>query len=168
MGRWTLRELNGWDREEFAARLGGLFEHSPWVAEEAWLSRPFSSAEELHGAMLQVVDEAGGEAQLTLLRAHPDLGARIAMTDDSRKEQSGAGLDRLDRREYRYLLALNRLYKAKFGFPFIIAVKGKSKEDIIASMRERCRSGREAELARALQEVGRITRFRLEDAVSPD
>lgn len=165
MGRWKLCELNGCDLAAFKEALGGIFEHSPWVAEGAWARKPFGAVAELHAAMLDTVRDAGEEVRLALLRAHPDLGARIVMTDHSRKEQSGAGLDRLDRREYRYMLAMNRLYKSRFGFPFIIAVKGKTKEEIIASMRERCRNPREAELDRALEEVGRISRFRLEEAV---
>lgn len=166
MGGWALQELNRLDRTAFTEALGAIFEHSPWVAEEAWASRPFERTEDLHRSMLDRVLASGMERKLALLRAHPDLGARISMTDESKKEQSGAGLDRLTRREYRYLTALNRLYKEKFGFPFIIAVKGKSKEDIIDSMRIRYRHSRAEELDRALLEVGRIARFRLVDAIA--
>jgi OHCU decarboxylase len=165
-GRWTLRQLNDMDGEGFKEALGGIFEHSPWIAEEAWKERPFANVEELFSSMWRVVWKAGEPEQLALLRAHPDLGARIAMTDESRGEQSGAGLDRLDRREYRYMTALNKLYKYKFGFPFIIAVRGLIKEDIIASMRQRIRNSREVELERALTEVSRIARFRLESLVN--
>lgn len=164
-GSWTLSQLNDMDGEDFKGALGGIFEHSPWIAEEAWKERPFASVEEMFFTMCRIVNHAGEPEQLTLLRAHPDLGARISMTDESRSEQTGAGLDRLNRREYRYMTALNMLYKHKFGFPFIIAVRGLGKEGIIASMRQRIRNTREAELERALSEVSRIARIRLESLV---
>lgn len=166
MGKWTIRELNRLDRDGFAAQLGGIFERSPWVAEEAWRLRPFASLEELHKAMMESAADAEEGLRLALLRAHPDLGARIAMTDESKREQAGAGLDRLERRERRYMLRLNRIYKEKFGFPFILAVKGMAKEDILAAMRRRYRNSRETEMAAAMGEVGRIARFRLEDMLS--
>lgn len=166
MGLWTLHELNQMDREAFTETLGAIFEHSPWIAERAWSRRPFQDLEGLHRAMMDTAAGADEPLRLVLLRAHPDLGARIAMTDESRQEQAGAGLNRLTRREYRYLLALNRIYKDKFGFPFIIAVKGLTKENIIEAMRRRYRNDRESELETALREVGRIARFRLEDALT--
>lgn len=162
---WTLEQLNGLDQLDFIAAAGGVFEHSPWIACETWRTRPFLSVEELHRAMAQVVEGAREEAQLALLRAHPDLGARIAMTDHSKKEQSGAGLDRLTRREYRYMSALNRLYREKHGFPFIMAVKGRSKDEIIGAMRRRIRNVRAVELKQALREVEEIARLRLDDLI---
>ncbi|MDF2921961.1 MAG: decarboxylase [Paenibacillaceae bacterium] len=165
-GRWTLEQLNAMDQPEFTRAVGGIFEQSPWIVREAWQRRPFPGKKELHARMCAVIGEADEDAKLALLRAHPDLGARIAMTDQSRLEQAGAGLDRLSRREFRYLTALNRLYREKFRFPFIIAVKGKSVDEIISAMRRRIRNPREEELRQALAEVERIAGFRLDDLLN--
>lgn len=162
---WTLEELNEADRRTFVDVLGGIFEASPWVAEEAWKKRPYGTWKELHQSMAKAVAGSGEETQLALLRAHPDLGAKIAMTDESRREQAGAGLNRLGSREFRYMTALNRLYRDKFGFPFIIAVRGKSKEQIIAAMRQRFRNAPEEELKQALRETEEIARFRLKERI---
>jgi aerobic carbon-monoxide dehydrogenase small subunit len=162
---WSIEQLNAMGQSEFVDVLGGVFELSPWIASAAWEVRPFQSAEELYRCMSGIVGAAGEEAKLLLLRSHPDLGARIRMSGESQQEQSGAGLDRLEKREYRYMRAMNRLYRSKHGFPFIIAVKGKTKEHIIAAMRERIRHATGKELDQALQEAGNIARFRLYELV---
>lgn len=164
-GTYSLQELNVMDRSEFAYAVGSIFEQSPWIAEAAWDKRPFSTIQSMFAAMLEIVEQAGEERQLALLRAHPDLGARLKMTEESTREQAGAGLDQLTKREFRYMNALNRLYREKHGFPFIIAVKGRTKEAILAFMRQRVAHSREPELKQALREVGRIAGFRLADLV---
>ena len=135
------------------------------MAERAWEQRPFSSVEALHGSMVAVVGAAGEPAQLALLRAHPDLGARAKMSDASVGEQAGAGLDSLTPAEFARLQALNREYRDRFGFPFLFAVKGASKHDVVAALEHRRSAAREVELAEALRQVARIARFRLEDII---
>lgn len=158
----TLTELNCLSRERFTELLGWIFEQSPWVAHRAWTQRPFSSAEVLLSTMFAEVRRASVEEQLALLRAHPDLGAKARMSDASVAEQKGAGLDQLSPAEYDALLSFNRAYRDKFGFPFLFAVKGSTKHQILAELRRRLESTYEAEMQEALRQVSRIARFRLE------
>jgi len=161
----TLTELNGAGRDRFVAAIGWIFEHSPWVAERAWEHRPFASLDALHARMAAIVADAGEPSQLALLRAHPDLGARARMSDASVGEQAGAGLDSLTPAEFGRLQALNREYRDRFGFPFLFAVKGASKHDVVAALERRRAATREEELAEALRQVARIARFRLEGVI---
>jgi 2-oxo-4-hydroxy-4-carboxy-5-ureidoimidazoline decarboxylase len=162
----TLAELNACDRARFVAAIGGIFEHSPWVAERAWERRPFASVDELHTAMTLEVARAPLPKQLALLRGHPDLGTRARMSDSSTAEQSGAGLDSMAPAEFERLQRLNTAYWQKFGFPFLFAVKGSTVSQILAAMEERLPSTPDAELAEALRQVSRIAHFRLEVAIS--
>jgi 2-oxo-4-hydroxy-4-carboxy-5-ureidoimidazoline decarboxylase len=164
-----LRELGEMNRREFTERLGGVFEHSPWVAEEAWASRPFASLDELHDAMMAAVRNASDDKVLALIRAHPDLATRLgiaSLTAFSAKEQQGAGLDRLTPEEFETFSALNKAYTEKFGFPFIFAVRGKGKDYILAAMKERVYRKPEEERREALAQIGRIARFRLQDLIA--
>ena len=162
----TLDQLNALDQAAFVAQLGGIFEHSPWVAERAWPQQPFATLAALHAAMCGVVAQASSEEQLALIRAHPELAGKAALrgelTDDSRREQQGAGLDQCSAEEYARLHQLNRDYSTKFGFPFIIAVRGHDRSSIIAQMAARLDNTREAELAEALRQIERIAQIRLE------
>lgn len=161
-----LEELNKSDHKQFIEKLGGIFEHSPWVAEGAWNKKPFASVAELHQAMADVVRHASEEKQLSLIRAHPDLAGKAALagdlTESSKREQAGAGLDRLMQEEYQRFHRLNDAYKEKFNFPFILAVKGHTKESILKSFEERLPNSTEAEKNRALEEIYKIAGFRLE------
>jgi 2-oxo-4-hydroxy-4-carboxy-5-ureidoimidazoline decarboxylase len=158
-------DLNRAPRAEFMARLGGIYEHSPWVAERAFMVRPFRNLDHLHQEMQVAMLAATAEEKLALIRAHPELLGRLEaaeLTESSRSEQSGAGLDRCTAEEKARMQALNAQYREKFGFPFIVAVKGLDWGGIIARMQARLGNSREAELATALAEIGRIARFRLE------
>jgi len=114
------------------------------------------------------VEHATREEQLALLRAHPDLGARARMSEASLGEQSGAGLDRLTPKEYDHLRALNEAYRHKFGFPFLFAVKGATKHDILVALEQRSHAAPEQEFLEALKQVYRIAWFRLEALVQPE
>ncbi len=162
----TLDELNALDREVFAAALGSIFEDSPWVAACAWDDRPFASIDALHGAMVEAVESVAVAQQIALLRAHPDLGTRAQVSDASLAEQAGAGLDRLTPDEFDRLAALNAAYRSHFGFPFLYAVKGSTKHDILSALEQRIRSSYDEEFNEALRQVYRIARFRLENAIS--
>lgn len=161
----TLRTLNAMPEEAFVQTLGDIFEHSPWVAEGAGPGRPYSSIGVLHDAMCAVVRQAGEERQLQLIRAHPDLAGKAAragaLTEASTGEQRGAGLDRLTDDEYRTFERLNNAYKARFAFPFIIAVRGLDKHDILAAFETRLQNDRDRERQTALDQIARIARFRL-------
>lgn len=164
----TLGELNEKDLNGFVAALGWIFEESPWVAERVWEKRPFSTLDALHGTMTSAVTSASPEEQLALLRAHPDLGAVRLQADQemslaSQREQAGAGLDALTRDELERLRRLNTAYREKFGFPFLYAVKGTTKHDILSALERRLPSTRDIEQQEALRQVYRIARFRLEE-----
>jgi len=162
----TIADLNTLERAEFVAAIGWVFEHSPWVAEGAWEERSFANVEALHQAMVEQVERSLPEEQLALLRAHPDLGTRARVSEASSAEQAGAGLDQLTQAEFERLRALNETYRDKFGFPFLFAVKGSTKHEILNALERRVRSPREEEYRVALDQVYRIARFRLEDTLS--
>ncbi len=159
-------ELNVLSQNQFVEAVGWVFEHSPWVAEGAWPQRPFRDVGELHRAMVAVVTDADRERQAALLRAHPDLGARARMSDASVGEQAGAGLDRLTPDDFARLQRLNAAYREKFGFPFLLAVKGSTSQQVLAALDARLPRTADEEFAEALQQVYRIARFRLDDLFS--
>ena len=162
----TLEELNQYDETSFIDRLGGIYEHSPWVAERVLSERTFDSVEELHSAMKTAVQNASRERRLELLRAHPDLGDQTGVTDASKKEQTSAGLDQLSPEMYETFQQLNDRYRQKFGFPFIMAVKNESPAAIQRAMEQRIEHSRPEEFQTALAEVHKIARYRLEGRFS--
>jgi OHCU decarboxylase len=167
----TLKPLpSALDRHDFLAIYGGVFESSPWVAEGVLAkvaSGKLDTADALGDAMRAVAAKASEAKKLALLRAHPDLAGKAALagqlTDDSRREQASAGLDACTPEELAEFHRLNTAYTEKFGFPFIIAVRGKTRHDILAAFRARLPNSREQEMATALEQVGRIAQLRLED-----
>jgi len=161
----TIRELNALDRAGFVAALGWVFEDSPWVAERTWSTGPFENMEALHAAMVSQLVLAKSEEQLALLRAHPDLGTRARISRASTREQAGAGLDQLTPHEFERLHQLNSAYRNKFGFPFLFAVKGSTKHDILRALEKRLEASSEEEYEEALRQVHRIARFRLQETV---
>jgi 2-oxo-4-hydroxy-4-carboxy-5-ureidoimidazoline decarboxylase len=161
----TIDEINTLDRAGFVAALSWIFEDSPWVAERAWASRPFANVDQLRTAMIAVVENAAPEERLALLRAHPDLGTRARIGAASANEQNGAGLDRLTPAEFDSLHRMNAAYRDKFGFPFLFAVNGAAKADILQALESRLSATQDAELHEALRQVYRIARFRLEEFV---
>ncbi len=154
------------DRAAFVARFGGVFEHAPWIAEGAWEERA-DTAEVLHAAMVTVLHSADHATKLALLNGHPDLAGKLAvsggMTADSTAEQASAGLDRCTPEEFQRFTALNDAYKARFGFPFIMAVKGRSRAEILEAFERRIHNSPEEEFDTALAQVERITLLRLKD-----
>jgi 2-oxo-4-hydroxy-4-carboxy-5-ureidoimidazoline decarboxylase len=161
-----IAELNLLDRSGFVEALGWIFEHSPWVAERAFDARPFASLDALHAAMTEQVENATFAERLALLKAHPDLGARARLSAASTEEQTGAGLDSLTPSEFEQLHRLNAAYRSRFGFPFLLAVKGSTKHDILGALQARMESSPEEEYREALRQVYRIARFRLEDIIT--
>ena len=164
-----LEELNALPAAGFVAMLGGIFEHSPWVAERVADRRPFGSVVALTARMRAAVTAASPAEQLALIRAHPRLGARgpqlASLTSASQGEQRRAGLAACSDDEYAQLLLLNDAYMARFDFPFILAVRGHDPASIIASCRRRLGQSPEEEAQTALAQIGLIAGFRLADTV---
>jgi OHCU decarboxylase len=155
-------------RDEFVARFGGVFEHSPFIAERAYDDGFVSdvlTVDRVHTELVAIFRAASPEERLGVLRAHPDLAGRLAiagdLTEDSRKEQAGAGLDRLSAEEHARFTELNAAYTKKFGFPFIVAVKGLNKDDILAAFETRIDNSRDEEFKTAAEQVEKIALLRL-------
>ncbi len=165
----TLAELNDLDDAAFAEALSGIYESSPWVPERAAVGRPFADLEALKAGLRRVVDTAGLEAQHELIKAHPDLVARkhrkAELTDHSKKEQSGAGLDALADDEADELLQLNKEYRDKFDFPFIQCVRKAGPDQALPALRARLQNDADAELRQALEEIHWIASYRLDDLI---
>ena len=169
---WTLEQLNAASPAEALQMLDGLYEHSPWIAEAALQQRPFRSLAQLKYAMVQVLNGAGMERQLELIRAHPELAGKAmvaqALTAESTNEQSQAGLTHCTPEEFARIQQLNADYNARFGFPFILAVRGPrgtglSRQEIIATFARRLSNHPDFERAEALRNIHRIAEIRLND-----
>lgn len=157
---------NRLDEDRFVAAFGHLFENSPWIAQRAWKARPFADDDAMHAAMIAVARGATEDEKLTLLRAHPELAGTAAragdMTSDSVSEQGGAGLDRLTEDVFRRFDRLNEAYRGKFGFPFIIAVRGRGKTEILDAFEARLAHDRPTEIDTAIDQIAIISRMRLD------
>ncbi len=166
----SLKILNSMNQTGFTTALGFAFELSPWVVQRAWDERPFTSVEQMHAAMMKVLDASTTADKLALIRAHPQLAGKAAiakaLTAESNAEQASAGLDRLTAEEFERFHALNAAYAERFGFPFIIAVRLNDKTSILAAMQARLANDEAQEIAEAITQIGHISRLRLLDAVS--
>lgn len=160
-----LNALNQMTVTDFVALVGGVFEHSPWIAERAAARRPFASREQVLHGMLAVVEAASLDEQMALIRAHPDLGARGRkegeLTTASAREQRRAGLHACSDEEFEELLRLNVTYVDKFGFPFILAVRGHDPRSILENFKSRLENDAAFERRTALTEIGIIAGHRL-------
>jgi OHCU decarboxylase len=167
MTRFRNDPPSGLNRDGFLARFGAVYEHSPWVAATVWDAGEASDdVAALAAAMARHVDSADETVKLSLLRAHPDLAGKLALdgelSPESAVEQAGAGLDRCSADELSAFHALNEQYLAKFHFPFIIAVRGLKRPQILEAFRARIENDRATEFSAALAQVHRIARLRLE------
>lgn len=163
----SLNAINACDENEFVALLGGVFEHSPWVAVRAWGTRPFHSVDELHDAMLRAVRAASRDEHLALVRAHPELAGREAaageLTADSSSEQGRLGFTALDAAGFQRVARINQAYRGKFGFPCIVALRlHQNRDSVMDEMDRRLANDAATELANALEQIGHITRGRLD------
>ncbi|MFC7513638.1 2-oxo-4-hydroxy-4-carboxy-5-ureidoimidazoline decarboxylase [Herbaspirillum sp. GCM10030257] len=166
---FSLDSLNTMSTADFTSALGAIFEHSPWVAERAAAKRPFASVEQLHAAMADAVRNASEAERIQLIRAHPELAGKAAvrgeLTEESTREQKGAGLDQCSAEEFAKLQDLNNRYNEKFGFPFVIAVKGHNRQSILQNFERRLANERDVEAKECIEQIIRIGGFRLADAV---
>ncbi|TNF60484.1 MAG: 2-oxo-4-hydroxy-4-carboxy-5-ureidoimidazoline decarboxylase, partial [Burkholderiales bacterium] len=168
----TLDQLNAASPHEALQMLDGLYEHSPWIAERALQRRPFASLAQLKHAMTRVLDEAGRDAQIGLIRAHPELAGKAmvsqTLTAESTGEQTRAGLTHCTPEEFERIQRLNTDYNARFGWPFILAVRGPrgtglTKAQIIATFERRLHGHPDFELQECLRNIHRIAEIRLND-----
>ena len=164
------RPPTGLDRAAFLTLYGPVYEHSPWIAKTVFdvgLKAVHDGPDGLHAAMRAIVEAAPRERQLALLRAHPDLAGRLAvrggLTAHSASEQAGAGLDKCSPEEFAKFTRLNEAYKAKFGIPFVMAVKVRKRDEILAVFERRLANDMATEFRTALDEVHKIARFRLDE-----
>lgn len=166
----TLEQLNAAPAAEAAALLDGLYEHSPWITEAALAQRPFRSMAHLKHALVQVLAQAAPEQQLGLIRAHPELAGKAmvskTLTAESTNEQNKAGLTDCTPEEFARIQQLNADYNARFGFPFILAVRGYDRAGIINEFARRIDNTPDVELQTCINQIHRIAQFRLDDLVS--
>jgi 2-oxo-4-hydroxy-4-carboxy-5-ureidoimidazoline decarboxylase len=166
----SIAQINALSTTDFVSQFGGIFEHSPWVAERASARRPFASFDAMHGAMSAEVNTASDEQKLKLIRAHPDLVGRAAdhaeaLTRESAGEQAAAGLMELSPQEIAAFRQYNQQYADRFGFPFVICARENKKDAILAAFPLRLKNSEQEEQATALAEIHKIARLRLLDRV---
>lgn len=158
---YSIAQINSMSQDEFVAALGAVFEETPAIARSTWKKRPFADVTALYHQMVNAVKTMSKPEQLALIRVHPDLGSKVKMAEASVQEQSGVGLDRLTASEYEYFEKLNAAYKAKFSFPFIVAVKNHTKDSIFTDFEQRLENSVDQEFDRAIAEIYQIAQFRL-------
>ena len=160
-----INEINKLSRSEFIKFFANIFENARWIAEELYNQKPFEDFIDLSSKMLNIFENTTKEKKLKILNDHPDLGSKAKiseLTPESLKEQTSAGLDQCTKEEFSEFKKLNNAYK-KFGFPFILAVKGKNKIEILNNFRQRVGSEPDVEFNEAIQQVKKIASLRLED-----
>jgi 2-oxo-4-hydroxy-4-carboxy-5-ureidoimidazoline decarboxylase len=165
-GRRLATPPSAMTEEAFVALYGGLYEHSPHFAQAVWRERPHAeldTVDGLAGALAQAIESSGSKAALALIRAHPDLADRARLSEESVLEQAGSGLDNCSPDELAAFRELNTAYKARFGFPFIKAVRGFTRGEILIEFRRRLGNDPDAEQRTALKEIHKIARLRLTD-----
>ena len=172
MSQIALSDLNAASFDDFVAVLENVVEYSPWIAQEAAARRPFAGINQLHAALMAAIQSAAPDAQLALIRAHPDLANKTqraaGLTAESANEQNSAGLDRLSEAEYAAFERVNNAYREKFGFPYVVCVRRHTKDSILRDFETRLRNITKTETRRALEEIGRISALRLDQLVSAD
>lgn len=168
MSRFQRLSPSTLSREAFVAAFADIYEHSPWVAEQAYdlgQGPELDEIETLHQRMSDILLNADHDRQLALIKAHPDLAGKAAvqgqLTQASTQEQAGAGIHQCTAEEFKRFTELNEAYKAKFAFPFIMAVKGSNRHQILAAFESRIHHSAEAEFACALAQINKIALFRL-------
>tara|TARA_Y100000590_G_scaffold420815_1_gene523929 strand:+ start:5753 stop:6253 length:501 start_codon:yes stop_codon:yes gene_type:complete len=161
-----INKINKLSQSEFIKVFANIFENSIWIAEELYKQKPFINFEELSLKMLDIFENASKKKQLIILNAHPDLADRTkisSLTPNSKKEQSNVGLDQCTEEEFKEFKNLNDKYKKKFGFPFIFAVKNKSKKEILSNFRQRVSYDISVEFSEAVKQVKKIANLRLNE-----
>jgi len=161
----SVDKVNKLSKSDFISIFGNVFEKTEWIAEKAYNSKPYKNFEELFLKMMKIFENSEKESHLEILNAHPDLAIEKKLTKDSRNEQENANLNECSEEEFKEFKKLNEEYKKKFGFPFIIAVKGKNKEEILNSFRQRITNNINLEFEEAKKQVKKIASFRLSEII---
>ena len=162
----TIDKINKLSRSEFVEIFANIFEKTKWISEKLYNQTPFDDFKDLCSKMLGIFETAGKETQLKILEAHPDLADKVTvnlLTSNSRSEQSNAGLDQCSEEEFNEFKNLNKSYRQKYGFPFVIAVKGKNKIKILSEFRKRILNSVDEEFNEAITQVGKIANLRLNE-----
>ena len=161
----SIDKFNKLSKTEFISIFGNIFEKTKWIAERCYESKPYNNLDELVSKMLKIFENIEKERHLEILNSHPDLAVEKKLTEDSKNEQKNASLNQCTDEEFVEFKKLNEKYKKKFGFPFIIAVKGKNKEEILNSFRQRITNNINLEFEEAKKQVKKIANFRLDEIV---
>jgi OHCU decarboxylase len=161
----TVDKVNNLRKSDFISIFGNVFEKTQWIAEKAYDSKPYKNFEELFSKMMEIFENSKKERHLEILNAHPDLAVEKKLTEDSKNEQKNASLNQCTDEEFIEFRKLNNEYKKKFGFPFIIAVKGKNKEEILNNFRQRLINNINLEFKEAKKQVKKIASFRLSEII---
>jgi OHCU decarboxylase len=161
----SIDKINKLSKPDFISIFGNIFEKTEWIAQKSYDLKPYKNYEELFLKMIEIFENTNKENHLKILNAHPDLAVEKKLTKDSKKEQKNASLNQCTNEEFIEFKKLNEEYKVKFGFPFIIAVKGKNKEEILNSFRQRITNNINLEFEEAKRQVKKIASFRLSEII---
>ena len=161
----SIDKFNKLSKAEFISIFRNIFEKTEWIAERCYESKPYNNLDELVSKMMKIFENIEKERHLEILNSHPDLAVEKKLTEDSKNEQKNASLNQCTDEEFVEFKKLNEKYKKKFGFPFIIAVKGKNKEEILNSFRQRITNNINLEFEEAKKQVKKIATFRLDEII---
>ena len=163
---YSIEKVNQLSENEFIGTFGNIFEKTNWIANKAFNSKPYKSFDEFISTIIKIYENSSKEDCLKIFNAHPELAVEKKLTEDSHKEQKGANLNRCNNEEFNEFKNLNVEYRRKFGFPFIIAVKGKNKNEILNNFRERVKNEINSEFNKAKEQVEKIATFRLNEIIN--
>ena len=161
----SVDKVNKLSKSDFISIFGNVFEKTDWIAEKAYALKPFNNFQELFSKMMEIFENSKKEKHIEILNAHPHLAVEKKLTEDSKNEQKNASLNQCNDAEFIEFKKLNEEYKKKFGFPFIIAVKGKNKEEILNSFRQRITNNINLEFEEAKGQVKKIANLRLNEII---
>ena len=161
----SIDKFNKLSKTEFISIFGNIFEKTEWIAERCYESKPYNNLDDLVSKMMKIFENSEKEKHLEILNSHPDLAVEKKLTEDSKNEQKNASLNQCTDEEFVEFKKLNEEYKKKFGFPFIVAVKGKNKEEILNSFRQRITNNINLEFEEAKKQVKKIASFRLSEII---
>ncbi len=161
----SIEKFNKLNKTDFISIFGNIFEKTEWIAEKCYELKPFGSINSLASKMMEIFENTNKENHLNIFNSHPDLAIEKKLTEDSKNEQKGASLNQCTEEEFLEFEKLNTEYKKKFGFPFIIAVKGKNKEEILNNFRQRITNDINLEFEEAKKQVKKIAIFRLDEII---
>ena len=161
----SIDKVNKLNKSDFISIFGNVFEKTEWIAQKSYDSKPYKNFEELFSKMVEIFENSNKESHIKILNAHPDLAIGKRLTADSKNEQQNASLNQCTNEEFLEFKKLNEEYKKKFGFPFITAVKGKNKEEILNSFRQRITNNINLEFEEAKKQVKKIASFRLDEII---